>query len=135
NDDEAMPPKDNKVGASHLTSNELGLLKLWIDQGATGTVTTTETIVWQPLPAGVNPIYAVVLTPDGQFAACSRANQIFVYHVPSGRMVGRLTDPALLKGGVYTKPGVADLDLVQSLAMSPDGKLLASGGFRTIKLW
>lgn len=135
NDDEAMPPKDNKVGASHFTSNELGLLKLWIDQGATGTVTTTETIVWQPLPAGVNPIYAVVLTPDGQFAACSRANQIFVYHVPSGRMVGRLTDPALLKGGVYTKPGVADLDLVQSLAMSPDGKLLASGGFRTIKLW
>lgn len=135
NDDEAMPPQDNKVGAKHLSANELGLLKLWIDEGATGTVTATETIVWQPLPAGVNPIYAVVLTPDGQYAACSRANQIFVYHVPSGRLVGRLTDPALLKSGIYDKPGVADLDLVQSLAISPDGSLLASGGFRTIKLW
>jgi len=135
NDDEAMPPNDNKVGASHLTANELGLLKLWIDEGATGTVSTTETIVWQPLPAGVNPIYAVALTPDGQYVACSRANQIFIYHVASGRMVGRLTDPALLKGGIYDKPGVADLDLVQSLAMSPDGSLLASGGFRTIKFW
>lgn len=135
NDDEAMPPNDNKVGAKHLTANELGLLKLWIDEGATGTVTAAETIVWQPLPAGVNPIYAVVLTPDGQYAACSRANQIFIYHVASGRMVGRLTDPALLKSGIYDKPGVADLDLVQSLAVSPDGSLLASGGFRTIKLW
>jgi len=30
---------------------------------------------------------------------------------------------------------VADLDLVQSLRFSPDGSLLASGGFRTVKLW
>ena len=29
-----MPPKNNKVGANPLTPQELGLLKLWIDQGA-----------------------------------------------------------------------------------------------------
>ena len=56
-------------------------------------------IAWQPLPAGLNPIYSVALSPDGQFAACGRANQIFIYHVPSGRLVTRLTDPQLLQPG------------------------------------
>src|SRR5207253_246518 len=83
----------------------------------------------------INPIYAVAITADGQYAAASRANQIFLVHVPSKRELGRLTDPALLSGGIYKQPGVADLDLVQSLKFSPDGTLLASGGFRAVKLW
>src|ERR1041385_8694113 len=32
----SMPPRDNKVAASDLTPEQLGLLKLWIDQGARG---------------------------------------------------------------------------------------------------
>ena len=83
----------------------------------------------------MNPIYAVAITPDGQYTACGRANQIFIYHVPTGRLVCRLTDPELMRAGIYQKPGAADMDLVQSLAMSPDGSMLASGGYRTIKLW
>ncbi|HEY5315970.1 MAG TPA: c-type cytochrome domain-containing protein, partial [Pirellulales bacterium] len=134
--DGIMPPEDNKVAASTLKPEELGLIKLWIAQGATGSVRSGgETIKWQPLPPGVNPIFAVALSADGQFAACGRANQIFMYQVPTGRTIGRLTDPALLHGGIYSQPGVADLDLIQSLAFSPDGSLLASGGYRTIKLW
>jgi WD40 repeat protein len=129
-----MPPADNKVGATNLTSEQLGLVKRWIDEGAKGEVTARATIEWQSLPPGMNPIYAVALSPDGQYAACGRANQVFVYHVASGKLVTRLTDPALL-GGLYAKQGVAHLDLVQSLAFSPDGQLLASGGFREVKLW
>src|SRR5947209_9889008 len=93
-----MPPKNNKVQASDLTPEELGLIKLWIDQGATGEVHGSGPIVWQPLPEGLNPIYAVALTADGQFAACARANQIFIYHLPSKQLVTRLTDSQLLKG-------------------------------------
>lgn len=131
-----MPPPDNDVKAKSLTPEELGLIKLWVDQGATGEVKSAGgPITWQPLPPGVNPIFAVAITPDGQYAAAGRANQIFLYHVPSKRELGRLTDPALLQKGIYTQPGVADLDLIQSLAFSPDGELLASGGYRTIKLW
>jgi WD40 repeat protein len=130
-----MPPKNNKVNAKPLTSQELGIIKLWINQGATGTVSTTTKLAWQPLPPGVNPIYAVAVTPDGQYAACGRANQVFIYHVPSGQEVCRLTDAELLKGGIYKQPGVAHLDIVQSLAFSPDGYLLASGGYQEVKLW
>lgn len=134
-DEPIMPPEDNGVDAVALTSEQLGLIKRWIDEGATGEVTGRSEIKWQQLPPGVNPIYAVALTGDGQYAACGRANQIFIYHVGSGRLITRLTDPELISSGLYTQPGVAHLDLVQSLAFSPDGELLASGGFREVKLW
>ena len=134
-DDPIMPPEDNDVGAKNLTPQELGLLKLWIDQGAKGSVTGDGEVVWQALPPGVNPIYTVAVSPDGQYAAAGRANQIFLYHVPSKRELGRLTDPALLKSGIYDKAGVAHLDLIQSLTFNPAGDLLVSGGYRNAKFW
>ena len=45
-----------------------------------------------------------------------------------------MTDPDLLKGGKY-KEGVSHKDLVHSLAFNPTGDLLASGGYREVKLW
>src|SRR5436190_8614753 len=105
-----MPPKSNKVEASDLTSEELGLIQLWIDEGATGEVHGSGPIVWQPLPEGLNPIYATALTSDGQFAACARANQIFIYQLAARQLITRLTDPELVRSGVYGKQGVAHRD-------------------------
>ena len=134
--DPIMPPPDNEVGAKTLTTQELGLLKLWIDQGATGIVRgVISPQNWRPLPRGVNPIYATALTRDGQFAAAGRANQIYIYHVPSGQLVTKLTDPALVEASTDPRPGIAHRDLVQSLTFNRAGDMLASGGFRTIKLW
>ncbi|MDA1050235.1 MAG: hypothetical protein O3C40_07115 [Planctomycetota bacterium] len=130
-----MPPADNDVGAKPLTPEELGLLKLWIDQGAKGEVTGNGgPVVWQPLPPGVNPIYSIAISPDGQYAAAGRANQIFMYHVGSKREVGRLTDPSLVDAATGNQ-GIAHLDLVQSLRFSPDSGLLVSGGYRNVKFW
>ena len=134
-EDTVMPPPANKVQASDLAPEELGLIKLWIDQGANASANIVRPIEWQPLPQGLNPIYAVAVTPDGQFAACARANQIFLYHLPSKQLLGRLTDLQLLKSGLYSRPGVAHRSIVQSLAFSPDGNLLASGSHREVKIW
>ncbi len=128
-----MPPADNDRKAKPLTPDELALLKRWIDEGAAGSnKSQAAPLKWQPLAAIVNPIYAVAVSSDGQYAACGRANQIYVYHVASGKIVARLIDPALAGANGANR---AHLDLVQSLAFNPAGDLLASGGFREVKLW
>ena len=133
-DDPVMPPEGNDVAANNLTPAELGLLKLWIDQGAKGSggIDSLSPKQWQPLPTGVHPVQAIALSEDGQFIACSRANQICLYHVPTGQLVTRLSDASL---DSLTTTGIAHRDLVQSLTFNVDGDLLASGGFREVKLW
>jgi WD40 repeat protein len=128
-----MPPRENKVNARNLTPQELALLKLWIDQGAQGEVRGLGQIAWQPLPDSVNPIFAVAITADGQFAACARANRIFVYHLPSGQLVARLVDAPL--AAASGQSSAAHRDLVNALAFNPDGTLLASAAYREVKLW
>jgi WD40 repeat protein len=133
-EDPIMPPEDNDVAANNLTPAELGLLKLWIDQGAQGSsgIDSLSPKQWHPLPPGVHPVQAIALTQDGQFVACSRANQIFLYHVPTGQLITKLSDASLDNEHAT---GIAHRDLVQSLAFNVDGDLLASGGFREVKLW
>lgn len=133
--DSPMPPKSNKVGAVNLTSEQIGLLKLWIDQGAKATPRKERQIAWEPLPPGLNPIYAVALSPDGAWAACARANQVSLYDLGTQTLVTRLTDPRLLQSGLYKQPGVAHRDVVQALAFSPDGQRLVSGGYREVNVW
>ena len=124
-----MPPADNTVAAKNFTPEELGLLKLWISEGAKGEVTGRSTpILWQPLPSAVQPIYTVAVAPNGRTAAAGRGNQIFIYNVVSRQEACRLVDAELAEQ-------VAHVDLVQSLAFSPDGERLASGGFREVKIW
>lgn len=119
-DDLAMPPRDNKAKAKNLTPEQLGLLKLWIDQGAKASPKTDRVVRWQPLAESLGAIFAVAVTGDGQFAACARENRIFIYHVPSGRLVAS---------------EAVHQDQVNALSFSPDGTLLASGGYREVKLW
>ncbi|MDG2385527.1 MAG: hypothetical protein P8N76_27910 [Pirellulaceae bacterium] len=129
-----MPPEDNDADADNFSSAELGLLKLWIDQGAKADAdAVAESIQWQPLPPGVNPVYSVAMSANGQFVAAGRANQVFLYRGQAE--LGRLSDDELVQTQPTAKPGVAHLDMVQSLAFNPDGSQIASGGFRTVKIW
>jgi len=129
-----MPPPDNDRGAGALTPDELGLIKKWIDEGAEGTVEAGKRpLNWQPIPLGFQPIFAAAITEDGQYVACGRANRVFVYHLPTGRLVAELVDPGFSSLG--DTAAAAHRDLVQSLVFSPTGNRLASGGFRTVKLW
>ena len=132
-----MPPAGNAAEAVPLTPVELGLLKLWIDQGArqTNTISLLPRLKWQAIPAALNPVYSAAISPDGQYAACGRSNRIHVYRLASGQLAAQLVDPSLNQSGLYRKPGVSHRDMVHSLAFSPKGGLLVSGGYRTIKFW
>lgn len=139
-DEPVMPPLPNKVQAKALTPRELGIFKQWILEGAKGGDRQLDTsIAWQPVPESYKAVYSLAFDPAQRFLYTGRGNRIFVYDTVTGQEVSRLGDPALqaLRQGdqpVYG-PGVAQRDFVHSLAISPDGKTLASGGFRVIKLW
>src|SRR5262245_14420755 len=127
-----MPPKDNKANASDLAPEQLALLKLWIDQGAKGEVHGTTAVNWLEKPPALDPILAVAVTPDGQFAACGRGNRIDVYHLLSGRLIESLVDERLASMGLTN---AAHRDLVNSVSFNHEGTLLASAGYREVKLW
>src|SRR5262249_19751861 len=75
----------------------------------------------------VTPVRAVAINADKSAVAAGRGNQIHIYNPVKGDFVKSLVDPKLGKS--------AHLSLVESLAYSPDGKLLASGSFQEVVIW
>lgn len=125
-----MPPPDNKVGAVALTPEQLGLLKLWIVQGAQGDAAAVRRVIERhPLPNSLQPIQALAVTSDDEYVACSRGDRLFIYYLPDMRLAAKLTDPSI------AGRRAAHDDVVRSLAFDRSGDLLASGGFRTVKIW
>jgi WD40 repeat protein len=138
-----MPPKTE----TPLTPQELSLLKLWIDQGAKAPTTTrvrAKVVVGLP-PALVKPVRAVVVAPDGKQVIASRGNQIHIYVAQKKQEAGKkevvdwvyqraLVDPNV-KWPDGKPAGAAHVSLVESLAISADGKTLASGSFQEVILW
>ena len=74
------------------------------------------------LPAGHTPAVALALSTDGKLLAVGRGNQVQIRDVTAKDM-----------------PVVATLeghkDVVQSLARSADGALLAAGGYHMVRVW
>ncbi|MCA9017877.1 MAG: hypothetical protein KDA77_21310, partial [Planctomycetaceae bacterium] len=135
-----MPPLPNKVGAKALTPQQLGILRQWITEGAKSSGKSADAgIAWQSLPPGLNSIYSAALSPWARYAAVGRANRIAIYDLATGTEAATLNDPALLKLQKDGKPfyplGAAHRDFVHSMAFNSDGSLLASGGYRVVKLW
>lgn len=126
-EDLVMPPVGNKSNANNLTPEDLALLRLWIAQGATGDVSGQMNLAWQSVASRVQPVYSMAVSRTGRYVAYGRGSEARVYEVPTRREVGRLHDPAL--------GNRSHLDLVNAVAIHPDGNLIATGGFREVKLW
>lgn len=147
--DSPMPPDDNSVGAQRLTEAEVNLIRDWIAAGAPEPDPTTAAtqMRWQALPASVQPIYALAASPDGNYLAMGRGNQAFVLSRPSTAAIEQaypLVDPQvgqiLLQSQAQPSDSAsvtaaAHLDIVQSIAFSPDSQLIATGGYRSVKIW
>lgn len=136
-----MPPLPNTAAAKALTPQELGILRKWIEEGAKPGMSGSGDggLAWQSIPDSVTAVFSLSLDPRERFLAAGRVNRIAVYDLMSKREVAQLTDPALSaieRDGVPMYPaGAAHRDFVHALAFSPDGQLLASSGYREIKLW
>ena len=129
-----MPPPENKVGAKAMSPVQLGLLERWISEGAAaGPAIAKKPINWRPIPAGTGGVLAVAMSNDGRVTAAARGGRLSIYDSSTGALLGALVDPATADA-----PAAADSahrDTILSLAISPDNDLLASGSFRTVKLW
>ncbi|HAC91099.1 MAG TPA: hypothetical protein DCF63_10790 [Planctomycetaceae bacterium] len=147
--DAPMPPDDNAVGAKRLTEAEVNLIRDWIAAGAPQpdpSASATQ-LRWQALPASVQPIYALAASPDGNYLAMGRGNQAFVLSSPSTTsedqafplidpQVGQTLQQLQAQPGVSTSvTAAAHLDIVQSIAFSPDSQMIATGGYRSVKIW
>ena len=128
-EDDIMPPDDNSVGAERLKADELARLKLWIEQGAVIDQREQEKFGWQPIPETIRSSYTLAISPDDATVAIGHANRVHVSDAASGKVLQELADPDL----PYT--GVADYDFVQAIAFSPNGDRIATGGFRTVRIW
>jgi WD40 repeat protein len=114
--DPHMPPK------KQLTDSQRKVLRDWIAAGARwdDAALAEPTIVLGNLPANYQPTFALALA--GEQAAFARGGRIWVYTVGATNSTLR----SEMQG---------HSDAVQALAFSPDGKILASGGFRRLMLW
>ena len=140
-----MPPKTEEP----MTSKEVTLVKLWIDQGAKAPTTKAvkEKIIVNLPPALVKPVRAVAVSPDGKVVVASRGNQVHVFElktIPAEKKGDKdkqewafaktLVDPTL-KTPDGKDPKAAHISLVESMAFAPDGKTLITGSFRELTLW
>lgn len=133
-DADTMPPQGNSVGARSLSSTELELLERWIAEGAAaGSAAKSRPIDWRPLPAGTGAVVCVDMTADGRLTAAARGSRVSLFDTISGAPQGDLVDEAAGDDGSVT--GRAHRDSIAALAFSPDGNTIATGSFRTVKLW
>jgi WD40 repeat protein len=82
----------------------------------------------------VTPVHALAVNPDKSAIVVGRGNQIHLYDAGSTQHVRSFIDPNLASPD--KKPvKAAHMALVESLAFSHDGRLLASGSFGEVVIW
>jgi WD40 repeat protein len=129
-----MPPPGNKVNATDLSSEELGLIRLWIVQGMKGGAVVENVSEWRSFPLDQAPVTAAALSAGGRIAAAARGNRVQLTEVATGVSLGFLTDPELAKLDIYKDKMPADRDAVMAVSFGGDD-LVATGGFRTARIW
>lgn len=120
--DPHMPPK------KQLEAAQIAAMSAWIDQGAKwepqvfDELPTVKPVALNAMPLSYKPVLALALSPDEKRLAVARANAVDIYDV------GKPERPLDQKLSGHT-------EAVQSVAWSADGLWIATGGFRSLKIW
>ena len=120
--DPHMPPK------KQLEAAQIAAMSAWIDQGAKwepqvfDELPTVKPVALNAMPLSYKPVLAVSLSPDEKRLAVARANAVDIYDVSKPER------PLDQKLSGHT-------EAVQSVAWSADGLWIATGGFRSLKIW
>lgn len=134
-DDPVMPPMPNDRQAKPLTPRELGILKLWITEGAKASTGAAKIMNWQPINARLHGVYSLDIDAAGRFIAAGRANHVTIYDLSRPETTGSLIDTGIVSSATKGPAGVAHRDFVHAIAFHPTEPMVATSGYRNVKLW
>lgn len=123
--DPHMPPKEQ------LPAQAISQLEEWVRQGAHWAKPTEQVRFpipnWSKISSLPQPVMAVAARPGGTLLAQGLGQSILLRSIPPSGTKPEDSQPIRSLEG--------HLDLVRSLAWSPDGQQLASGGHARVILW
>lgn len=133
-DDTVMPPDGNTVGAVRLTPDQINLIKAWIAGGSLSKGTGTgPNLSMLKLPESARASYAIAMSGDNDFIAFGRAGNLMIHNAR------RASTPTPVEGVLDPAPTQiienAHPDFIYSIAISPDGKRIATGSTGQVKIW
>lgn len=120
--DPHMPPK------KQLDPDQIRLIRDWIrsgmpwDQAFLDEEDVPEPITLSPLPPGRSPALGVAVSPQGDRVAVGQGAVLTVQDL------SRTNGPVFVQAEAHPEG-------IQSMAWSPDGKTLVTGGFRRVRFW
>ncbi len=121
--DPHMPPKKQLPEAQIRSLRDWVKAGLpWSDDALSDEGPPPPPISLAPLPAGFRPAGAVSLSPDARWLAAAQGGELSLHDLAATNAAPSETIPA-------------HLDVIQNLAWSPDGKTIATAGFRRVRLW
>jgi len=130
-----MPPLPNDRQAKSLNPKQLGTLRQWIVEGAKAGAATTKVMNWQPINPRLHGVYSLDIDNAGRFIAAGRGNHVNIYDMARRDVVGSLSDPAIISSASAGPDGAAHHDYVHAIAFHPTEPLIATSGYRNVKLW
>ncbi len=135
-EDPVMPPTPNDRQAKELNPKQLGILRQWIIEGAkAGAATTAKAMNWQAINPRLHGVYSLDIDNAGRFIAAGRGNHVSIYDLARRDAVGTLVDASIVFSGSAGPAGTAHRDYVHAIAFHPTEPIIATSGYRNVKLW